>query len=39
MGEGGRHARELVAFGDLDDAVEDEDVAIRLRLEHEHVLV
>ena len=30
---------ELIALGALDDAVEDEDVAVRLGLEDEHVLV
>jgi hypothetical protein len=33
------HARELIALGTLNDTVEDEDVAERLGLEHEHVLV
>ena len=31
--------RELIALRALDDAVEDEDVAVRLGLEDEHVLV
>jgi len=29
---------ELVTLGDLDDAVEDEHVAVGLRLEHQNVL-
>jgi hypothetical protein len=34
-----RYSRKLVSLGALDDTIEDQDVSVRLTLEHEHVLV